>query len=156
MTRLRRIIAAAIERWKRSLPGSVLGRYSSRHGGLLANGLAYGLLFAFFGKYVVALYSDTEAVIAASVPIMIILGINQPIQTPQFILSGSLRGAGDTKSTAIITLVGVLILRPIIASFTIPAIGLMGAWLAIAADQIGRTCLVTYLYGRGKWKRIAL
>ncbi|MEK0218810.1 YihY/virulence factor BrkB family protein [Bifidobacterium mongoliense] len=48
MTRLRRIIAAAIERWKRSLPGSVLGRYSSRHGGLLANGLAYGLLFAFF------------------------------------------------------------------------------------------------------------
>lgn len=103
-----------------------------------------------------SLYSETAAVINASVPIMILLGLMQPIQTPQFILSGSLRGAGDTKSTAIITLVGVLILRPIIASFTIPAIGLMGAWLAIAADQIGRTCLVTYLYGRGKWKRIAL
>lgn len=37
-----------MERWKRSLPGAVLARYSSRHGGLLANGLAYGLLFAFF------------------------------------------------------------------------------------------------------------
>jgi len=129
-------------------------RRCSQVGILISIGL--GLFFAVFGKYIVSLYSETAAVINASVPIMILLGLMQPIQTPQFILSGSLRGAGDTKSTAIITLVGVLILRPIIASFTIPAIGLMGAWLAIAADQIGRTCLVTYLYGRGKWKRIAL
>ncbi|MDU2403628.1 MAG: YhjD/YihY/BrkB family envelope integrity protein, partial [Bifidobacterium longum] len=32
----------------RSLPGRVLDRYVSRNGPLLANGLAYGLLFAFF------------------------------------------------------------------------------------------------------------
>lgn len=31
----------------RSLPGRVLDRYVSRNGPLLANGLAYGLLFAF-------------------------------------------------------------------------------------------------------------
>ena len=115
-----------------------------------------GLLFAFFGKYVVALYSDTEAVIAASIPIMIILGINQPIQTPQFILSGSLRGAGDTRSTAIITFIGVLLLRPIVANFTIAAFGVVGAWLAISCDQIGRTLVVSYIYGRGKWKKIVL
>ncbi|MDN5980144.1 YhjD/YihY/BrkB family envelope integrity protein, partial [Bifidobacterium mongoliense] len=48
MTRLRQFLTTAMERWKRSLPGAVLARYSSRHGGLLANGLAYGLLFAFF------------------------------------------------------------------------------------------------------------
>ena len=34
--------------WARSLPGRVLDRYVSRSGPLLANGLAYGLLFAFF------------------------------------------------------------------------------------------------------------
>lgn len=33
--------------WTASLPGRVLGRYLSRHGPLMANGLAYGLLFAF-------------------------------------------------------------------------------------------------------------
>lgn len=119
-------------------------------------GAVMGLLFALFGKYVVALYSETEAVIAASVPIMIILGINQPIQTPQFILSGSLRGAGDTRSTAIITFIGVLLLRPIVASFTIAAFGVVGAWLAISCDQIGRTLVVSYIYGRGKWKKIVL
>ena len=119
-------------------------------------GVIMGLFFAFLGKYVVALYSSTPEVIAASIPIMIILGINQPIQTPQFVLSGSLRGAGDTRSTAIITFIGVLMLRPIVAKFTIAAYGVIGAWLAISADQIGRTIVVRYIYGRGKWKKITL
>ena len=34
--------------WRRSLTGRVIDRYVSRRGPLLANGLAYGLLFAFF------------------------------------------------------------------------------------------------------------
>ena len=34
--------------YQRTLLGGVLTRYGSRHGSLLANGLAYGLLFAFF------------------------------------------------------------------------------------------------------------
>lgn len=45
-------LKSAIDRgayaWARSLPGRVLDRYVSRNGPLLANGLAYGLLFAFF------------------------------------------------------------------------------------------------------------
>lgn len=120
--------------------------------------LALGLFFAFFGKYVVALYSDTSAVLEASVPVMILLGIMQPIQTPQFILSGSLRGAGDTKVTAVITMMGVLIMRPLIAYVTINMLdlGLMGAWYAIAMDQITRTTLVRLRYGTGKWKKIVL
>ncbi|KAB7789576.1 ribonuclease BN-like family protein [Bifidobacterium leontopitheci] len=35
--------------WRRSLPGRILDRYTTHRGPLLANGLAYGLLFAFFG-----------------------------------------------------------------------------------------------------------
>lgn len=34
--------------WQRSLPGRVVTRYGRNNGGLLAGGLAYGLLFAFF------------------------------------------------------------------------------------------------------------
>lgn len=131
--------------------------YSSRCSriGILIS-MVLGLFFAVFGKYIVALYSDTEAVIQASIPVMVLLGVMQPIQTPQFILSGSLRGAGDTKTTAFITLISVLLLRPVIASFTIPAFGLMGAWYAITADQISRTILVTLLYRSGRWKKIML
>ncbi len=131
--------------------------YSSRCS-LLGLGISMllGLFFMTCGKYVVALYSSTPAVIEASVPIMIILGLTQPIQTPQFILSGSLRGAGDTRSTAIITFCGILLLRPLIANITIAQFGVIGAWLAIAADQITRTTLVLIIYRRGKWKKIKL
>ena len=118
--------------------------------------LFLGALFGFFGKNIVALYSDTEAVITASIPVMAILGVLQPIQTPQFILSGSLRGAGATKATAVVTLVCVLILRPLAGELFIKILqwGLIGAWAAIALDQVVRTLLIMYFYARGSWKHI--
>jgi Na+-driven multidrug efflux pump len=87
---------------------------------------------------------------------MAILGVLQPIQTPQFILSGSLRGAGATKATAVVTLVCVLILRPLAGELFIKILkwGLIGAWAAIALDQVVRTLLIMYFYARGSWKRI--
>ena len=87
---------------------------------------------------------------------MIILGVLQPVQTPQFILAGSLRGAGATKATALITMICVLILRPLLGHMMINvlALGLMGAWYAIFIDQVVRTGLVMYVYGLGKWKTI--
>lgn len=48
MKRIGELINALLGVWKRSLLGGMIERYSSRRGGLLANGLAYGLLFAFF------------------------------------------------------------------------------------------------------------
>ncbi|MBT1176728.1 YihY/virulence factor BrkB family protein [Bifidobacterium callimiconis] len=41
--------------WKRSLPGRLIDRYLSHRGSLMGNGLAYGLLFAFFGGVWMAL-----------------------------------------------------------------------------------------------------
>ena len=148
-----------------TLVGQSLGRlrpdmaehYSRRctYLGLLIS-VFLGLMFGFFGTVIVGFYSDTPAVIQASVPVMIILGVLQPVQTPQFILSGSLRGAGATKATAIITLICVLILRPLAGELFIRILGwgLIGAWTAIALDQIVRTILVMYFYGLGKWKQI--
>ncbi len=115
-----------------------------------------GLFFAFFGTTVVSWYSDTPAVIQASIPVMAILGATQPVQTPQFILSGSLRGAGATKATAMITLVCILFLRPVAGELFIRVLGwgLIGAWIAIALDQVTRTALVIAVYARGSWKKI--
>ena len=94
----------------------------------------------------------------ASIPVMIIIGCLQPIQGPTFILAGSLRGAGDTRSVALVTAIGILLVRPIMGWLTIEVLawGLMGAWSAISVDQAMR-CLVLYaLYRRGKWKKVTL
>ena len=114
------------------------------------------LVFAFFGKYIVMLYNDDPAVLASGARIMILVAIMQPIQCSQFILSGCLRGAGDTKATAVITLCTVMILRPVLGYLFINVleIGVIGAWIAIFCDQSLRSFMVMMRYNSGKWKNV--
>jgi Na+-driven multidrug efflux pump len=71
-------------------------------------------------------------------------------------LAGSLRGAGDTRATAIIIFITVLLIRPFLAMYLINVwnMGLEGAWFAFIADQIIRSVLVLIRYNSGKWKSI--
>lgn len=88
---------------------------------------------------------------------MFFVAFLQPFQSSQFIIAGGLRGAGDTKATAIITTITVLLIRPIVALILIHLnFGLYGAWLALACDQLTRSALVLTRYKSGKWKMIKL
>ena len=82
-------------------------------------------------------------------------GFTQP-QSSQFILASSLRGAGDTRATAIIIFITVLIIRPFLAIYLINVwnMGLEGAWFAFIVDQTVRSALVLLRYNSGKWKSI--
>ena len=115
-----------------------------------------GLIFIFWGGKIVSLYNDDAAIIAQGARIMMFVGLTQPLQSSQFILSGALRGAGDTKAIAIITFITVLLIRPFFAVYLINAwhMGLEGAWFAFIADQAIRSALVLLRYNSGKWKSI--
>lgn len=110
-------------------------------------------VFLFWGRSIVSLYSDDASIIAQGAQILIMAFI-QPFQSSQFIVAGALRGAGDTKATAVITFLTVLLVRPGIAIFSIHVLhmGLIGAWVAMVADQILRTILVLHRFYSGKWK----
>jgi Na+-driven multidrug efflux pump len=71
-------------------------------------------------------------------------------------LAGALRGAGDTRATAMIIFITVLLVRPGLAMFTIHVLkwGLIGAWIALMADQFLRSLLVLLRFNSGKWKTI--
>lgn len=115
------------------------------------------LVFIFFGKGIVSLYNSDAEIIRIGGLIMLFVAFLQPVQSAQFIISGGLRGAGDTKSTAIYTFVTVLLVRPIAAIILVWAgFGLYGAWAALALDQIIRSALVLWRYNSGKWKTIKL
>ena len=77
----------------------------------------------------------------------------QPIQTDQFIVSGGLRGAGDTRYTAIVTAATVLAFRNSVGMLLVNVFhwSLWGAWIAIAADQCLRSVLMNRRYLSGKW-----
>lgn len=115
------------------------------------------LLFAFFGGDIVSLYNSDPQIIETGAKIMLFVAFMQPFQSSQFITSGGLRGAGDTKSTAKIIFITVLLVRPSLAILFVQlGFGLYGAWMAFAADQLLRSALVLRRYNSGKWKLIKI
>ena len=115
-----------------------------------------GSVLFLFGKQIMGLYTDDMAVIIEGAKILKLVAIIQPFQSSQFILAGALRGAGDTRTTAVITFITILILRPGLAIISINflKLGLIGAWYALAADQLVRALLIILRYRSGKWKSI--
>ena len=111
------------------------------------------ILFFFFGKQIVMLYNDEPEVIRIGGYLMMFVAFTQPFQGVQFILAGALRGAGDTRSIAVISFITVLGVRTCLALLLVKVVGLglYGAWAAMAADQIVRTALVSLRYMSRKW-----
>ena len=88
--------------------------------------------------------------------ILMFVAFMQPFQSSQFIIAGGLRGAGDTRSIAIIVMITTLGVRTCLAALAIYVLnwGLPGAWIALVADQLLRSLLVLLRYNSGKWKTI--
>lgn len=124
---------------------------TQRTGLAVAVGIA---LFVFFcNEFVLGLYTPEQEIIAVGSSLLSMIAIVQPFQSSQFILAGALRGAGDTKYTAFVTIITVMLLRPSLAILLVRYfdLGLHGAWYALVADQLVRTALVTARYSSGKW-----
>src|SRR5690606_27487939 len=101
--------------------------------------------------------ADEQIIRNASGALMII-ALVQPFQSSQLILSGALRGAGDTVWPLIATVVGVLLIRIQVASLLVNQmnLGLSGAWIAVLIDQFIRCALVFFRLPTGKWKAIKI
>ena len=111
------------------------------------------ILLVIFNKNVIALFNESPDVIAAGQGIMILIAATLPIQSIQFIVSGGLRGAGDTRFTAIVMMITVFGVRSLTVTLlvTILGFGLWGAWIALMADQMIRTALIVWRFRTGKW-----
>lgn len=119
--------------------------------------LVFTVIFLLFGEDIVALYNSDPTIISTGGVIMFFVAFLQPLQTSQFIVAGGLRGAGDTRATALITFLTVLLMRPTLAIILVKAgFGLYGAWMAFVSDQIVRSFLVLNRYNSGKWKLIKI
>jgi putative MATE family efflux protein len=117
-----------------------------------------GIVFFFFGRQIVSLYTDEPEIIAQGARILKMVALVQPAQSSQFILAGALRGAGDTRATAVVTLLTVLLVRPSLAILAINGLGwgLDGAWVALLIDQLLRSGLILLRYRSGRWKKVRI
>ena len=115
-------------------------------------------VYFLFGKQIFALFSQEPVILDYGIQIMRILSVILFFQIEQVVLFGCLRGAGDTKFTALVSLISVTFIRPGMSwLLCYPlAIGLIGAWLGTFCDQVLRFVLTFLRFRKGQWTKIRL
>jgi Na+-driven multidrug efflux pump len=114
------------------------------------------LLFIFAEPLMRAFVPHDEAVIAYGVNVIHIAALIQPLMAGSFVFSGSLRGAGDTRTTLFITVGSIWITRVPLAYVLTRLFGLNGAWLAIGSDFGVRAFFFWLRFHGGKWQKIKI
>lgn len=111
------------------------------------------VVYAFFGRNLIWLYNKDLAVISAGVVPLRLMAAMQPLSALQYVLSGTIRGAGDTKYVAAATIITTFMVRPLVAYCLVMRfnIGLNGAWIAMVTDQSICSLLIWSRYRTGKW-----
>ena len=120
--------------------------------------IVIGVSLYLFGPFVAGLYSNNPEVVTEAASILKLIAIIQPFQTVQLIISGGLRGAGDTIWTLVITFIGIIGIREVLAYYFVKVLemALFGAWLALLIDQLVRWALIRMRFKTDKWKYITL
>lgn len=111
------------------------------------------IVFLTLGRPIYSLFSDDPTILDYGVKIMAIMTVVVFMQISQVIFTGCLRGAGDAKYTAFVSLVSVAIVRPLMGwLFCYPlGWGLIGAWIGLVIDQSVRLIMSFARFKKGKW-----
>lgn len=117
---------------------------------------AFGFIFMIFPKFVISMFTKEQSIVPMASSALRIVSIAQPILAVSMVLSGALRGAGDTKSVLWITSIGMFLVRiPLTYLFLyIFNFGLNGAWMVMIVDLTYRGLACLYRFRQGKWRYI--
>jgi putative MATE family efflux protein len=129
-----------------------------------------GLLMFFGGEWIAMFFTGERDELAVFVGRLLkIVAISCPALGLLMVMLGALRGAGDTRLSLAITLIGLVGVRlpgacllawdqvPIpFTSLVIPGAGLgvAGAWTAMVTDVILRSLLAVARFAEGGWKKV--
>ncbi len=114
---------------------------------------ATGLLMFIFAKELMGFFTPDQAVIVLGARVLRIEAFAQPFFAMSIVISGILRGAGDTKWPFINSLIGMWIVRILPATILILVFdfGLEAAWSCMVADLVVRGLLNYRRYRKGTW-----
>ena len=109
------------------------------------------LLFFVLPAPLMTLYSDDPAVITRGAYVLRFIAFYQPCQAVALVYAGAMRGCGLAKIPSMVTTIGIVLIRPVLVYLLTPSLGVLGAWLAISADEIFR--MIVLLTRRGRLYR---
>lgn len=124
----------------------------------MAIGVVASIMILIFRRELIALFTTDPQIIELGAQICIITAVISLVQTSQVVISGCLRGAGDSKFVAVSSFLSVGIVRPGLSWVLCYPIGwgLHGAWLGFLLDQILRLTLNFTRFRGAKWTKIEL
>jgi Na+-driven multidrug efflux pump len=102
------------------------------------------------------LSSDQTGVLAVVPGLLRIVSIAMPFLAFYQVLTGALRGAGDTRWPLAFTFIGFVGVRLPLAYWLALSLGwgVRGAWYAMVIDVLVRCALVSYRFLHGGWKKV--
>ena len=114
-----------------------------------------GLLIAMFSNEISRFLVDDDEVVRLTVIFVWFLGSMQPLMAIEFAIGGALRGAGDTTSPLVITLIGLIFFRLSIAlSFLLFDLPVEYIFASLMVDYLVKAILFAYWFNSGKWIKI--
>lgn len=116
------------------------------------------VIFLLGGRGIFSWFSNEAPILDYGQMIMQIMSVVIFLQISQVVYSGCLRGAGDTRYTALVSLISVTFIRPGSGwLFCYPlGLGLFGAWIGLAFDQLMRFLLTRIRFQQGKWTSLKI
>jgi len=112
-----------------------------------------GLLIGVNARLIGSFFISDPLVLDYLVALTVMVAIVQPMMSIEFTLGGALRGAGDTKSPARITLAGFLFGRVVLtAVFYFLELGIYWVYGALIADYVIKSAMYFYIFRKGRWK----
>ncbi|MCA9247987.1 MAG: MATE family efflux transporter [Planctomycetales bacterium] len=134
---------------------------------------AVGAVFFFGSRPLTTFFlgGGDSAVVPITTYLLQIVALTMPPFALTAVLSGALRGAGDTRWPLAITLVGFLVVRiPLAYLFAREGTwhatetiviqgfgwGVAGAWYAMVADVVVRAALISWRFMHGGWSRVVV
>ena len=135
-----------------------------RQGGLMAVAFSAAITVALlvFGKYLFAIFTDTQELIDLAVRMMRILAVGYICVAVTQVLGGVMRGAGDTVTPMWISIITTIVIRMplayLFAYFTRvpewPNGQPKALFVSLLITWICGSVLSAIAYSRGKWKKI--
>jgi multidrug resistance protein, MATE family len=113
-----------------------------------------GAFFFVFATQLIQLFIDDPVVVALGVNPLRLEAFSEPALATAMVLAGALRGAGDTRSTLVITSVGLWLVRLPLALVLVHSFGLMGAWMAMGVDINLRALALWLRFRSDHWTKI--
>lgn len=117
-----------------------------------------GVFMYVFAPTLAKLFTKDIMVIEQSVEVVRLIALFQPMLCVTVVIASALQGAGDTKFPMYSSLIGIWGIRVIgvyILSVNL-GYGLLGVWIAYAADISVRAIILMFRYINGKWTSIEI